>query len=108
MEGAGVIPGSWRRSGGRCALEKERRKEGDDRWGRSVSLSEVCARRLETRLTCGAGCQRGATNASERAGCSARAERNAGLRWGGGQRRAGRVARGRPGERHCWAKRGVR
>ena len=23
-------------------------------------------------------------------------------------KRAGRVARGRPGERHCWAKRGVR
>ena len=44
-----------RRLGECCALEKERRKEGDDRWGRSVRLSEVCVRRRETRLTCGAG-----------------------------------------------------
>ena len=52
MEGAGEnLAGElrfcWRAGEGKG-------EEGDDRWGRSVSLSEVCARLRETRLTCGA------------------------------------------------------
>ena len=58
-----------RRSGGRCALEKERRKEGDDRWGRSVRLSEACARRWENT----ADVWGGAVSEARRALASARA-----------------------------------